>query len=151
MTQDALIPATPQPANNDLNPSRRRFVGPHVAQALADRTRHIHATRCRTCRADTLRGLNDTVAAGIIEVDPTPLSALGEALAILAGHATVACEDYSGIRFTRRGHHQITGRPAGTGRFDVYATHVCHAAPLPSIPSTFTKPAPRSDDDTCPF
>lgn len=152
MTQDALIPAAPQPANIAPNPRTRRLLGPHVAQWLADQTRHIQAERCPDCRADILRGLNDTVAASSIDVDPTPLSALGEALAILAGRSTVACESWggSGARFTRRGHHQITSRPAGTFRGDVYATHLCGSTPLPSIPSTFAKPAARTDD-TCPF
>ena len=152
MTQDALIPATPQPANNDLNPGRRRFVGPHAAQHLADRTRHLQATRCPHCRADTLRGLDDPWAAGIITLNPTPLNPLGEALALLAGQRTVALEPIGTLRLTRRGPAQITSRPAGTGLFDVLAEHHCHAPALPSLPSRFPPPTPAGPvDDACPF
>ncbi|MGO4984792.1 hypothetical protein [Collinsella sp. Sow4_E3] len=141
MTQDALIDVNPE-----TGPRKRRgFVGPHVAQWLADQTRHIQAERCRRCRADVLRGLDDMWAAGPIEVDPTPLSALGEALALLAGRRTIACEHWHGLRFTRRGRWQITSRPAGTFRGDVYASHLCGAPALPSIPSNFAKPV--VDDD----
>ena len=150
MTQDALIPAAPQPANTNLNPRTRRPAAPHVAQSIADQTRHIQAERCRQCRADVLRGLDDMWAAGPIEVDPTPLSPLGEALALLAGRRTIACEHWHGLRFTRRSHWQITSRPAGTFRGDVYASHLCGAPALPSIPSTFTPPA-ISTDVECPF
>lgn len=152
MTQDALIPATPKPVTINLNQHRPRNTETHPAQHLADRTRHIQATRCRNCGAPTLRGLNDLHAAGLITVDPTPLSPLGEALATLANRKTVALEPYGGLRFTRRGHHQITGRPAGTGLFDVYATHQCGSPALPSLPSKFPAPTPASVvDDVCPF
>lgn len=152
MTQDALIPTAPQPAGINLNPRTRRPAVAHVAQWLADQTRHIQAERCRQCRADTLRGLDDMWAAGPIEVDPTPLSALGEALALLAGRRTIACEHWHGLRFTRRSHWQITSRPAGTFRGDVYASHLCGAPALPSIPSNFAKPVVDDlDDAPAPF
>lgn len=150
MTQDALLDTGSETGTT----KPRQWVGPHVAQWLADRTRHLTADRCRGCRADILRGLNDDWCAWTIEVDPTPLSPLGEALARLAGRSTVACESWGGAgpKLSRRGHHQITGRPAGSGRFDVLATHLCGAPALPSAPSTFTKPNPSSDvDDVCPF
>lgn len=141
-TQPTLIdePGTP----------RKRFVGPHIAQWLADQSQHLRAERCHQCRADTLRGLDDMWAAGPIEVDPTPLSAIGEALALLAGRRTVACEHWHGLRFTRRRHWQITSRPAGTRGLDIYAEHRCGADPLPTIPSAFTPPT-TSTDVECPF
>lgn len=146
MTQDALIETAAE--TGPRKPSRP----PHVAQWLADQTRHIQAERCRACRADILRGLNDHWCAWSIDVDPTPLSALGEALAILAGRSTVACETWgeSGARFTRRGRHQITSRPAGTFRGDVYATHLCGSTPLPSLDSALATTRPAAGD-TCPY
>lgn len=152
MNQDALIPADPQPATINLGQRRPRHTETHPAQHLANQTRHIQATRCRTCSAPTLRGLDDLWAAGLITVDPTPLTPLGEALATLANRHTVALEPFQGLRFTRRGHHQILGRPAGTGLFDVYPEHHCDATPLPTLPSRFPAPTPTSDvEDVCPF
>lgn len=135
-----------------MNPGRRA-TRTHPAQDLADQTRHIHARWCRSCKAPVLRGLHDLRCAFDIEVDPGPLSALGEALALLAGRRTFSCEVYSGLRFTGcRDASRITSRPAGTRRLDVYASHLCGATPLPSIPSNFTKPVVDLDDDSpCPF
>jgi hypothetical protein len=90
----------------------------------------IRAVRCRTCKAPILRGPHAEWCAFTIEVDSTPLSAIGEALALLAHRAS---------------------RPAGTPRLDIYATHACGAAPLPSCESAFTPPPPADPNAECPF
>jgi hypothetical protein len=86
-------------------------------------------------------------------VDSTPLSAIGEALALLAHRATFAVQRIGGrLRFTGlRDANRITSRPAGTPRLDIYATHACGAAPLPSCESAFTPPPPADPNAECPF
>lgn len=111
------------------------------------------ADRCPHCQATTVRALDDTWCATIIEIDPVPITAHGEVLAWLAGRRTVTAEAWGGgtPRLTRRGPHQIRSRPAGTFRGDVYATHTCWATPLPAAPTAFTKPPDPNPDTQCPY
>lgn len=83
----------------------------------------------------------DTVAMTAV-VDPAPLSALGEALAQLAGRYTVSLDTEGGrLVLNARTSWRIPARPAGAGRFDVLAEHRCSAPPLPSIPTAYQRTA----------
>lgn len=113
-------------------------------QMTRDRITHTAKPRtCQRCWAKTLTGLTDL---GILtNVDPTPINALGEAIATVTGRTTYGC--FYG-ELTARDPHEITYRPTTTR--PVYATHQCHTPPLPAetkfIQPTLTTP----DADTHP-
>lgn len=86
--------------------------------------------KCRQCRGQILTGLDEDDCAFRAAVDPTPLTALGEALALLARRRTYELRDR---RLFRRDRWQIAGRQAGT-QYLVLADHSCNSSPLPSIP-----------------
>lgn len=114
--------------------------------------RTAYPGRCRTCRARILRGLDSDLCAFQATADPTPLSPLGEALALLADRQTFHLRQERGnLQLDRRDRWQIQGQPAGTAErlwpFDVVAEHACYSAPLPSIKSLLkTKPTTTKKD-----
>lgn len=97
--------------------------------------RAARARTCTHCPQILLAGLDDPRCAGPATVDPTPLSPLGEALALIDGRTTYT--------LTRRGNHleldhrnqwTITAHPAGTQPgVDIVAEHRC-STPEPSPP-----------------
>lgn len=93
--------------------------------------------KCRHCKAPVLAGLDDELCGFPTTVDPTPLSPIGEALALLAGRTTYRLDKDQ--QLWRRDRWQIAGQPAGTVDrlfpHDVVASHSCGAPPLPSIES----------------
>lgn len=117
-------------------------------------TRRVRAVTCRRCHAPILTGLSADVAAHTAEVDPAPISPLGEALAVLAGRRTYTLRHLGGKWVvTPRSSFAIAGTPAGTGRHDTLAAHRCGTPPLPSAPSVY---AARAAGDypkgtPCPF
>jgi hypothetical protein len=98
-------------------------------------SRRARATFCRKCGAVVLRGLDFEPAGAAVSVDPTPLDAFGEAMALLHDRRTYWLA-WRGDRYeiNPRWPEHIRGEPAGTGRHDVLAEHRCHAAPLPADP-----------------
>lgn len=109
--------------------------------------RAVRATACRKCHAHTLTGLDGDLCAGVARVDPEPIDAIGEALALLTGRRTY-CLHNSGDRYELqlRDQWKITGAPAGTRPYDVVAEHTCDAVNLPSRPSVYARPAAAYDD-----
>jgi hypothetical protein len=93
--------------------------------------RKAQLRKCPTCRADILRGLDDDTCALLVVVDPTPLSPLGEALALVEGRYTVTFRrDRGHLVLDLRDDFHIAGSPAGTRAFeDVLRQHVCNTAP----------------------
>lgn len=87
--------------------------------------RTTKATRCATCKTLIVAGLDADTCAFIVQADPTPLDATGEALALLAGLHT-----YTAHR-TNKGAVQLTRR---CGRWptiirsahDVWPEHRCN-------------------------
>ena len=109
-------------------------------------TRTAKPRTCPHCHAPVLAAIDDIVAHRI-NLDPIPVNALGEAVAILTGRTTY------GIFYgepVQRDSTEIAYRPADIR--PIYATHHCHAPPLP--PETkfiaLTRPTPTADD-LCPF
>ena len=148
MTQDALIPTPKEPRPN----SPRRLADHPLGWLRAGGWRAAKATRCRRCKAWTVTGLDADECAFEAVCDLDALSPLGEALALLAGRRTLEARQRSGrLVLTRRNHHAITARPAGTPRLDVLAVHACGADQLPTIPTTITRPARLDPDAPCPF
>lgn len=91
-------------------------------------SRKAKARECRKCRAWVLAGLDSHVAALEAHADPYPLTAFGEAEALLDGRVTYDLEE---TRLHRRLHWNIAGRPAGS-RHLVVAEHRCGFAIRPS-------------------
>lgn len=119
-------------------------------------TRSVRFSRCRRCSAATLTGFSDDWLAWTAEVDPAPLSPVGEAYARLAGRRTYALRRHVGRarRLYLRDRWQIRGTPAGVRRvlrFDVVADHVC-GEPLPATASQLVSSVPLEEvSDVCPF
>jgi hypothetical protein len=61
-----------------------------------------------------------------LTADPQPQSALGEAVALMTGRATVELRwRYDHYEIARRDHFRIRGSPAGTNGLDVLIVHEC--------------------------
>ena len=99
--------------------------------------------RCPRCRALTLVGLDDTIAARPATVDPSALTRSDEAAALLSGRATYHLRrDPARNRWLIRSRDrwQIAGRPADTTL--VVAEHACgqplgapiDLRPVPPVP-----------------
>lgn len=127
MTQASLFAHFETPRNTA--PSKPDHPYGWLAQA-GQRT--ARPWRCRTCRAPILSGLDANLAAFRAEADPTPLTALGEALTTLDSIRTLDLT-VSGTtgRLTRRGRWRIPSMPAGGrapgvgDRYDVLPEHHC--------------------------
>lgn len=99
------------------------------------------------CGALVLTGLDEDVMGLPVEVDPQPLTPVGEALMIGAGRMTYTVES-----------NRLYARPIWRiskyrhDEFDVLASHMCGAP----IPAELTRPAKRTKPrkeyaDECPF
>lgn len=110
----------------------------------------VKASWCRTCRQPILVGLDDLVCALQARVDPTPLSALGEALARIAGRLTYELRSGKPVRIVRRGAHRIAAMPAGAPRTralapcDVVAAHECGLSPAEPLTAISALPGPAA-------
>lgn len=162
MTQDALIPPTTNDILATAGRRQSRKVKPaHPATHLASKHPDgIRAGWCWSCKQPILTGLDDLACAFAVRVDPTPLTALGEALARLAGLATYEVRRGHPVRIVRRGARQILARPAGSdalrvmGAFDVVAAHECGRV-QPEACATTSRLQPTvtatTVDDRCPY
>lgn len=119
-------------------------------------TRRAKIRHCARCGHAVLAGLDNYTGALEVAADPIPLSALGEAMALVAGHRTFALHQEAGSWvLDRRDDEHIAHHPAGTRTHeDVVPSHVCGAAwtvPL-AAPTRFpeTKP-PAPIGSTPPF
>ena len=112
------------------------------------RAARIH--HCKHCGRYILTGLDNDMCAGVANADPTPLSPLGEALALIGGRRTYALRQSSGrLELQLRDQWQIEGSPAGT-RYDIVPAHTCEAVDLPSAPSVQQRYA-AAESDTPPY
>lgn len=99
--------------------------------------RSARYTRCFDCRRPVLSGLDEDLGAFQVTADPTPLTALGEALVLLDDRRTVAARRHAqtGLVLERRSRDRIARHVPGTAQpwraFDVLPTHQCGSAPLP--------------------
>lgn len=99
--------------------------------------RRVQARTCRTCHAKVLAGADGDTCGRVCHVDPVPVNAAGEALAVLTGRYTVAMwKARDGYQLEPRDQFAIRRSPAGTStRYDVLAEHVCGAPALPAAES----------------
>jgi hypothetical protein len=96
-------------------------------------TRRARVRTCDRCGDVALVALDDDMCAFEVAADPHPLTALGEAMALLEQRRTFELtKSAGGYQLDRRGPGQITGRPAGTTpRADVLAEHRCRTPDPP--------------------
>jgi len=114
-------------------------------------SRRARTTFCDGCGAVVVRGLDDARCALVATVDPTPIGAVGEVLARLAGRETYELRWVSSrYELDHRDQFQIAGRPpVGV---HACAEHRCAGA-LPAIahvgggPKAGRPAAGRTPDD----
>ena len=110
-------------------------------------TRKARIRRCPHCPRDVLVGLDSDICALEVHADPHPLSAIGEAVALLQNRRTLHLRrDGSGWVLDPRTDRDIAMRPAGTtNRLDVLGQHHCATGPpSPALqaPSSFPEAKP---------
>lgn len=118
--------------------------------------RRAQPRRCRDCHARILTGLDDDIAALRADVEPTPVTALGEMIAHLEGRRTYALvHNFGRLVLDYRDANRIAHRPAGTGRLDVLVEHRCASRTrFPTAPSNLTRShyaIPTTEGAPCPF
>lgn len=117
--------------------------------------RFVKPNRCPSCKTWTLTGLDSDLGGFPTRVDLQPLSALGEALARLAGTRTHQLVWRGrGAALQRRTHWAITCWPAGSRvGVDVLAEHHCGAPAWPTCATQYPPPPETSDHpfEQCPF
>ena len=92
-------------------------------------SRNARGRPCRDCGVYVLAGLDADRCAGTAHIDPTPLSALGEAMALVAGRDTYLLRrEGPGFRIDHRHRWNIAALPAGSPgqRGDIVSAHACH-------------------------
>lgn len=93
--------------------------------------RAARARRCK-CREYVLAGLDADRCAFPAAVDVEPLSARGEAVALIAGRSTYSLRILSGrLELDQRSHFDIRGPQ---NRLDVLAGHLCGQPSLGAVP-----------------
>ena len=113
--------------------------------------RNAAARRCRTCKAATLTGLDEDLCAFQATVDPTPLTPLGEALALLGGRHTYELRrSVTGVALWRRTRRRISADIASEQCL-VVADHECYSPPLPYVVVPASKKRKAISDDLPPF
>lgn len=119
-----------------------------ILQKQNDAARCASIRLCRRCHAPILQGLDADNAAMTARCDPTPLTEMGEAVALLQGRTTY---DLVTVKAGRELHPRTTHFiQKKERRYLIVATHIC-GNPL----AAFTQPAKQKtkvhDDDTPPF
>jgi hypothetical protein len=90
---------------------------------------------CKSCGRYILTGLDNDMCASVAHADPTPVSPLGEALALIGNRRTYTLHQTTDrLELQVRDRWQIAGTPAGT-RHDVLPEHTCDAIDLPAAES----------------
>ena len=113
--------------------------------------RNTSSRRCRTCKAVTLTGLDEDRCAFQAVVDPTPLTPMGEALALLGGRRTYELRtSTTGLALWLRSKRHISAHKA-SDKCLVVADHECNSAPLPRVKVPALSKLEVSDSDIPPF
>lgn len=108
--------------------------------------RKTHPARHR-CGAPVLTGLDADRAALQVTVDPAPLTAIGEAAALILGRQTYELHT-AGDRqeLDYRDRHRITARPANLEKSHVVQAHECGKPPIATKPQTDTETEGADND-----
>lgn len=119
-----------------------------LQRKLADSQRAATLRLCPRCKAPIIVGLDDNRAARNVTCDPTPITELGEAYALVQGRTTYCFADDNGRKILW---HRYEWNIKAPRRWPVLATHKCRQ---PMTPFAAPQPAPRKatvNDDTPPF
>lgn len=125
----------------------------HMAEGGA--TRRARLRVCRSCGEHVLNGLDGIVCAFDTYCDPIPLSAFGEAVAVMQGRHTYAVHSEGGrYVLDPRDGYQIAWSPAASKkREDVLRQHRCGSDPPTGdqvTASSFAEVAPPLPADAAP-
>lgn len=90
----------------------------------AEWARAANLKPCPSCRATVLAGLDADMAALPVRCDPTPLTEMGEAVALLQGRTTY---DLLPTKTGRELHERTPHFISKPRRYSVFATHKCHS------------------------
>ena len=119
-----------------------------VAQGLRDgdtgAMRRARAAYCLRCHALVMRGIDAPFGGMSRDVEPAPLSRIGEALALMSGRRTYTLA-WRGDRYEidHRDQWQIRGSPAESrAGVDVVVEHDCDAPELPTGETRIAVPQP---------
>lgn len=110
-------------------------------------TRRARPRPCPHCSTWVITGLDADTLALEAACDPQPLNTLGEAMALVAGRRTLNLTRTRGrLELEQRWADHVESQPAGTGRADVLAEHVC-GQPIPASWNTTSrfKPTPGTN------
>ena len=103
---------------------KRRLIAAGLMDEATGATRRARARTCEVCRRPVMRGITADWGGSTADCDPTPLTAIGEATALINGHRTYELR-YLGDRYEidRRTPERIHGNPIGTQGLDVLVEH----------------------------
>lgn len=115
-------------------------------------TRRAQIRHCARCGLALLTGLDAEMCALEAVCDPSPLSPLGEALALVEGRRTWALHSEGGRWVLNpREEDQIIAEPATSRpRQDVLRQHRCGTPPPLTAPSTFPETKPPTPTGSVP-
>lgn len=137
----ALATLFDQAPTRHTEPARPQVVDALIRTGRLTETglsRRARPRPCARCGIWTIAGLDADRLALEAHCDPTPLTALGEVVALAAGRRTLELVRTRGrLELEQRWADHIADQPAGTTRGDVLATHQCHQP----IPDTWTSPS----------
>lgn len=118
-----------------------------TAQWLLDRraewARCANLRTCPRCQATVLAGLDADAAAIPVRLDPTALTEIGEAVALLQGRATY---DLVTVKAGREIHERTAHHINKPRRYSIFATHKCGQSLLAYISPPDQKAEVRNDD-----
>lgn len=103
------------------------------------RERTARAEFCPSCRRVVMVGLSADFGGYVVAADPQPMTAFGEAVALMSGRGTVGLRwRYDHYELEDRSSFRIRGSPAGTNGLDVLVVHECDRDYGGLIPNTVT-------------
>ncbi|GAA1994241.1 hypothetical protein GCM10009799_20420 [Nocardiopsis rhodophaea] len=105
---------------------------------------------CRKCKEPVLVGVDADMCALTVQIDPTPITEVGEAVALMEGRGTY---DLLAGKGRREIHHRAEWNIRAARRGPVFAAHRCHRPMTDHLDTTHThRPAnPGTDTDTPPY
>lgn len=126
---------------------KRSLVAAGLMDPNTGATRRARARYCEGCKQPVYRGIDRPYGGMSIDLDPTPISAEGELLAVWTKRRTyqMRWDAKHGHEFDRRDPEQITGYPVGTPGIDVMVQHKCFAEPIGHEVESMLKDRPRAN------
>lgn len=118
-----------------------------LKQRQTEYARAAQIRACKKCGATILTGLDADIAALKVEIDPTPITPLGEAVALLQGRSTYQLHTARGARQI---HHRNDWNITAPRTRPVYPAHRCGHPLDDHLDTTWTTPPPQPPAPTTP-